>query len=145
MSQQNESIVRRLINEAWNAGKLEVVDDCVAPQYVHEGPLDSVRGPAGAKEMITKYRTAFPDCSLKIVELFSADDRVVVRFQYSGTHKAALEGLPPTGRSAKGSGTDIHRVENGRIVETFSQWDALGLMQQLGVVTLPGRARSASV
>jgi steroid delta-isomerase-like uncharacterized protein len=145
MSQQNESIVRRLMNEAWNEGNLETVDDCVAPQYTHEGPLDSVQGPQGLKEMITKYRTAFPDCNLKIDDMFSADDRVVVRFQYSGTHKAALEGLAPTGRHASGAGIDVHRVENGRIVETYSQWDALGLMQQLGVVTLPGRARAAGM
>ena len=143
MSQENESIVRRLIEDGWNRGDLAVVDDCLAPSYTQEGPLETIRGPEGEKAAITKYRKAFPDCNLQIDEMFSAGDRVVVRFTYSGTHRGEFEGLAPTGRTAQGKGIDVVHMLDGRIVASYSQWDALGLMQQLGVVTLPGKAKAA--
>lgn len=145
MSQQNEAVVRRLIEEGWNRGNLAVVDDCLASSYTQEGPLETVRGPEGEKAQITKYRAAFPDCHLEIDELMSAGDRVVLRFSYSGTHRGDLEGIPPTGRSVHGKGIDVMQMSDGRIVASHSQWDALGLMQQLGVVTLPGRVKAAGV
>ena len=142
MSEQNEAIVRRLIEEGWNRGNLAVVDDCFAPGYTQEGPLEIVREPAGEKAMITKYRNAFPDCKLQIDEMFSAGDRVVVQFTYSGTHRGEFEGLAPTGRSVQGKGIDFLHMRDGRIVASFVQWDALGLMQQLGAVTLPGKVKA---
>lgn len=145
MSQQNEAIVRRLIEEGWNRGNLAIVDDCLATGYTQEGPLETVRGPQGEKAMITKYRNAFPDCKVEIDEMFSAGDRVVARFTYSGTHRGDFEGIAPTGRSIQGKGIDVVHMLDGRIVASYSQWDALGLMQQLGVVTLPGTAKAAGV
>jgi steroid delta-isomerase-like uncharacterized protein len=145
VSQQNEAVVRRLFEEGWNRGNLAVVDDCLSNSYTQEGPLETVRGPEGEKAQITKYRNAFPDCHLQIDEAISAGDRVVVRFTYSGTHRGDLEGIPPTGRSVQGKGIDVLHMLDGRIVASYSQWDALGLMQQLGVVTLPGKARAAGV
>jgi steroid delta-isomerase-like uncharacterized protein len=142
VSQQDEAIVRRLIEEGWNRGNLAVVNDCLADRYVQEGPLETVRGPEGEKAMITKYRNAFPDCNIQIDEMFSAGDRVVVRFTYSGTHRGDLEGIAPTGRSVQGKGIDLLHMLDGRIVASYSQWDALGLMQQLGVVSLPGKAKA---
>jgi predicted ester cyclase len=143
VSQQTEAIVRRLIEEGWNRGNLAVVDDCLAPGYTQEGPLEIVRGPQGQKAMITKYRNAFPDCNLQIDEMFSTGDRVVVRLTYSGTHRGEFEGLAPTGRAVQGKGIDLLHMRDGRIVASFLQWDALGLMQQLGAVTLPGKVRAA--
>jgi steroid delta-isomerase-like uncharacterized protein len=143
--QQNEAVVRRLFEEGWNRGNLAIVDDCLAKSYTQEGPLETVRGPEGGKAQITKYRNAFPDCHLQIDETISAGDRVVVRFTYSGTHRGDLEGIPPTGRSVQGKGIDVMHMLDGRIVTSYTQWDALGLMQQLGVVTLPGRVKVAGV
>ena len=142
MLQQNESIVRRLVEEAWNRGQLAVVDDCVSPDFVASGPLDSAHGPSGQKAIISKYRSAFPDCHLEILEMISSGDRVVTRFRYSGTHKGPLESLPPTGRHVTGEGITIDRLKDGRIVESLTQWDALGMLQQLGVVKVPGAARA---
>ncbi len=73
----------------------------------------------------------------------SIGDRVVVRWHYSGTHKGPLEGIQPTGRRATGPGISLLRFQGDRIQESFVTWDALGMMQQLGVVTLPGKSTSA--
>lgn len=143
MSQQNETLVRRMFEEAWNHGNLTVVDDCLSPDAVNHQPGETFRGTAGQKEMITRYRTAFPDCRLDIEELFSSGDRVVARFRFSGTHQMPLAAIAPTRRSVSGEGIVICRCDKGRIVETYSQWDQLGMFQQLGVVTLPGREQAA--
>jgi predicted ester cyclase len=143
MPQQNEAIVRRLIDEAWNRGNLSVVDDCIASDCIAAGPLDNVRGPQGMKNLITKYRSAFPDCRLEVLDMLSSGDLVVTRFRYSGTHLGQFDELKPTGRLASGEGITLDRIKDGRVIESRSQWDALGLMQQLGVVTLPGRAKAA--
>jgi steroid delta-isomerase-like uncharacterized protein len=143
VSQQNEAIVRRLFEEGWNRGNLAVVDDCLAARYTEEGPLDTVRGLEGEKAMIAKYRNAFPDCNIQIEEMFSAGDRVVMRFTYSVTHRGDFEGIAPTGRSVQGKGIDVVHMLDGRIVASYSQWDALGLMQQLGAVSLPAKAKAA--
>jgi predicted ester cyclase len=145
MSQQNEMVVRRLIDEGWNRGNLSVVDDCVSPSCESYGPMDSARGPEGIKSTIMKYRTAFPDCHLEVLDMFTAGDRVVSRLRYRGTHRGEFNGLAPTGHSVSGEVIGIDRLREGRIVESRAQWDALSLMQQLGVVTLPGRAKGATM
>ena len=142
MPQQNELVVRRLVEEGWNRGNLAVIDDCIAHDFVGTGPLDAPHGPSGQKTLITKYRSAFPDCHFEILDMLTSGDRVITRFRYSGTHKGPLESIPATGRHVSGEGITIDRIKDGRIVESISQWDALGLLQQLGVVTLPGAARA---
>ena len=73
----------------------------------------------------------------------SIGDRVVVRWRYSGTQRAPLEGIPATGKHVSGSGITIHRFAGDKNQEEFTDWDALGLMQQLGVVTMPGKTSTA--
>jgi steroid delta-isomerase-like uncharacterized protein len=145
MSQQNEAVVRRVIEEAWNRGNLAVIDECMTEDCRHEGPMDRFEGRQGARDNVMKYRNAFPDCQLRIDELLSSGDRVVMRFTWSGTNGGSLEGMAPTNRAVKGGGISIMTMRDGRIASEYSQWDALSLLQQLGVVTLPGKARAAGV
>jgi steroid delta-isomerase-like uncharacterized protein len=138
MPEKNEAVVRRLFEDVWSKGNLKLIDELLTADYVDHDPMHTTRGTDGARELVKKYRAAFPDCKLDIDEIFSTGDRVVVRFQYSGTHKNNFEGIPPTGRHVKGPGIAIHRFVGDRIKESYTNWDALGLMAQLGVVTLPG-------
>ena len=143
MADNNEAVVRRLVDDVWNRGHVNVLDELLAPDYKDHDPVDPVKSVQGFKDVVNKYRNAFPDCRMDIDELISIGDRVVVRFRYSGTHRNALEGIAPTGRHVTGPGISIHRFREGKLIESFTNWDALGLMQQLGVVTLPGKARPA--
>jgi len=143
MSEKQETIVRRSIEEVWNKGKLDVIDQLFTNDFVSHDPVNQTRGLAAFKGVVTKYRSAFPDCRLDIDDIFSAGDKVVVRWRYSGTHKGQLEGVAPTGRPVKGTGITINLLSGDRIREAYINWDALGLMQQLGVVTLPGKAMGA--
>jgi steroid delta-isomerase-like uncharacterized protein len=137
------TIVRREVDEVWNKGNLKLVDEIFTSNYVHNDPMNNLRGPEAVKDFVKKYRLAFPDLRLDIDETLVSGDKVTVRWHYSGTHTGPFEGIPPTGRHATGPGITIHHFNGDRIQESFSTWDALGLMQQLGVVTLPGKSARA--
>ena len=143
MPDKHEAAARRLIDEVWNKGKFDAIDGLVTKDVVGHDPINPVKGIDAFREVVKKYRTAFPDCHMEIQDLFSANDKVVMRWRGTGTHRGPLEGLPATGRQATVSGITIYRFSGDRICETFDQWDALGLMQQLGAVTLPGKAAGA--
>lgn len=145
MSEKNESVVRRLVDEVWNKGNLKLIDELFTSDHVNNDPMNPARGLDATREMVKKYRNAFPDCRLGIDDLLSVGDKVIVRWHYSGTHQNTFEGIPPTGRHATGPGITIHRFLGDRIQESFTTWDSLGLMQQLGVVTLPGKSVKAGL
>lgn len=143
MHETREGIVRRMVQEVWNRGNLQVIDEVFTDDCVGHNPTDPTRGREAVKEVVRKYRSAFPDARIDIDETFSAGDRVVARWRYSGTQLGQLDALAPTGRRVEGTGITIYRFSGDRIEEEFENWDALGLMQQLGVVTLPGKAARA--
>jgi predicted ester cyclase len=77
---------------------------------------------------------AFSEPQIRIEDQVTADDRVVTRWSFTAHHDGEMYGIPATGRHVRFTGIDIHRVAGGRIVEEWSEWDALGFMRQLGVI-----------
>jgi len=136
MSEQNKNAVRRLFEEVWNKGNPQVADELFAPTYAHHDSStpDVGRGPESEKRRATLYRTAFPDLRLTIEDIIAEGDTVMARWSCRGTHKGDLSGIAPTGRQFTISGVSIARFAGGKVVEGWVNWDALGLMQQLGVV-----------
>lgn len=137
--ERNKLIGRRVLLEIWGEGRLEVVDELYAPEYVDHvsrGPEPAtVSGPEGLKEAVTLFRTAFPDLRYEVHQQVAEGDVVVTRFSATGTHLKPFLGAAPTGRRIAYTGIDINRVrDDGRIVESWVQYDALGLLQQLGLV-----------
>jgi steroid delta-isomerase-like uncharacterized protein len=145
MSEHNKAIVRRLFTELWNNGNLLVADELFAPNYAHYDPStpDFGRGPDSEKKRAALYRTAFPDLHLTIEDVIAEGETVMTRWSCRGTHKGDLNGIAPTGKHITITGLTVARVSNGKIVEGYVNWDALGLMQQLGVVPqLANRAKA---
>jgi steroid delta-isomerase-like uncharacterized protein len=135
MSEQNKAIVRRLFEELWNKGNLSVAEELYAPNYTHHDPStpDFGRGPESERKRATLYRTAFPDLKLTIEDIIAEGETVMARWSCRGTHKGDLSGSAPTGKQFTISGVTIARLTNGKLAEGYVNWDALGLMQQLGV------------
>ncbi len=129
-------VARRVIEEAFNDGRLETVDELVSPTFVgHDAALaEPTRGAAGLKQVIAGYRTAFPDLRITIEEQFAAGGHVATRWKAHGTNEGELWGIPATGHEATVTGITLDRIEGERLVESWSNWDALGMMQQLGFV-----------
>ena len=140
MSDQNKAIVRRFFDEVFNKHNLAFMDQYLAPNAVdHLIPPGMPNGPEGSKQFIGMYLGAFPDLHATIDDMLADGDKVVSRTTYHGTNTGPLMGMPATGKQATVTGMDITRMANGKVVEHWGQLDMLGLMQQLGVVPMPGQ------
>lgn len=134
----NKQIVRRFVEEVWNAGKLEVADEVLAPDYIeHPSTPDESRpeeptGPDGMKRFIQMFRGAFPDMQFTVEHMVAEEDKVAVHLTGRGTHLGELNGLPPTGKRVRIGGAAIHRLEHDKIMETYQVVDRLSLREQLG-------------
>jgi steroid delta-isomerase-like uncharacterized protein len=146
MSETNKTAVRRLFEEVWNKGNLPVTDELFAPNYAHHDSStpDVGRGPESEKKRATLYRTAFPDLRLTIEDIIAEGETVTARWSCKGTHKGDLSGIAPTGKQFTISGISIARFTNGKMVEGWVNWDALGLMQQLGVIAEVGKSKAVA-
>jgi len=136
MSEKNKATVRRLFEELWNKGNLSLADQFFAPIYTHHDAAtpDFGKGPEGERKRVTLYRNAFPDLRLTIEDIIAEGETVMTRWSCHGTHKGELNGIAPTGKQIHIIGTTTVRFSNNKMVEGYVNWDALGLMQQLGVV-----------
>ena len=145
MSELNKKVVRRLFEEVWNKGNLPLADELFTPNYAHHDAStpDVGRGPESEKKRATLYRTAFPDMQLNIEDIIAEGETVMARWSCRGTHKGDLSGIAPTGKQVNFSGVSIARFANGKMAEGWVNWDALGLMQQLGVVPEIGKTKAA--
>jgi steroid delta-isomerase-like uncharacterized protein len=146
MYESNKAVVRRLFEEVWNKGQLQVADELLTPNYAHHDSStpDVGRGPESEKKRATLYRTAFPDLRLTVEDIIAEGETVVARWSCRGTHKGELNGIAPQGKQFNITGVSIARFTNGKMSEGFVNWDALSLMQQLGVVPELGKAKTAA-
>ncbi len=132
MSEANKALVRRMYEEAWNQGRLDVLDEICAPDYYGTGPYGDERGPEGVKRGVANRRKAFPDIRATIEDILAEGDRVACRITFSGTHRGEFRGIAPTGRRVLWTGIWIYRVADGKLVERWHNWDLMGLLKQLG-------------
>ena len=140
MSQTAEAIVRRLIDEGFNRGRLDVADELISPQLVEHqkfGP-DHAPGAEGVKAVIASLRRAFSDFHLAIEDVTVDHDTVWLRMTGTGTNDGSFMGHPPTGRPMRIDVFDALRVQDDRIVEHWGVPDRLGTLFQLGLAAPPG-------
>ena len=142
MHSSPEALVRRLIEEGFNEGNLDVADEMFSPDFVEHQNFgrNHPPRPEGAKAVIASLRRAFPDFHLAIEDLAVDGDTVWLRMTGTGTHDGPFMGHPPTGRRMRTDVFDAQRVENGRIVEHWGVPDRLGTLFQLGLADPPVRA-----
>jgi SnoaL-like polyketide cyclase len=123
VSEQNKATVRRLVEEVFNGGRLDLIDELYAPELA----------PA-AKRWITPFRASFPDVHMQVIDLIAEDDKVVGRFSCSATHLGEWLGRAPTGRRfERVDEIAIFRLRDGQIVHAWSLEDTLSRLQQLGL------------
>lgn len=129
----NTTIVRQFIEEVLNRGDIDGAGRFVWDDVVEQVPLPG-QGPglAGLQDVLRGMRSAFPDMHWTVEEQLADGDRVLTRFEWTGTHRGEFLGVPPTGRSVSVWGMVIDRLVSGRIKDTRILMDTLGLMMQLG-------------
>jgi|SRR5579884_420783 steroid delta-isomerase-like uncharacterized protein len=122
---ENKALIRRVFDEALNAGNLSLLDRLFADDFVDNATPEQRTGPQGVKDYFRAVRTGFPDMRVTIDDLLAEDDKVVVRTTWRGTHLGPYEGIAPTGKTVTRTMIQIFRVANGKIQEEWSEGGSL--------------------
>ncbi|HKV12622.1 MAG TPA: ester cyclase [Thermoanaerobaculia bacterium] len=142
-TQSNRTLCQGFLQKVLNEGKLALTPAFIAAGSVQHEHGDVPRkyqgGPRAVAEFIGLYRRAFPDLHLKIEDQMAENDRVVTRFRFEGTQTGPLMGIAASGQRVSVEGIRIDRIENGKIAESWMQWDLLHLLEQVGA--LPNLSR----
>src|SRR5215207_3996021 len=134
--EENKALARRVLEEMFNKGNLDVADELLAPDYVDHDPAmpEDIHGPEGFKEYVGAYRSAFSDLHVEIEDQIAEGDKVVTRWTGTGTHDGELAGIPPTSNRVRFPGMEIVRISEGKLVEGWEGYDMMNLMRELGVM-----------
>jgi len=127
----NKALVRRNFEAIWSQGNLAVVDEILAPDYTgHIATLpEAVRGVEAFKQLIAMYHFSFPDTRFEIKDQIAEGSKVASRWIAYGTHRGEFMGIAPSGQAMSVTGMSFHRIADGRIQESWDDWDALSMLQ----------------
>ncbi|HEY1277628.1 MAG TPA: ester cyclase [Thermoleophilaceae bacterium] len=147
---RNKAVLNRFWSEVWDQGNLDVVDEIFHENFVDHGlaPGLTKQGPEGAKEAVMQFRTAMPDLYLRCDMMVAEGDKVLSVWESGGTQTGPLSSargtIPPTGNRGVVRGMTLNRVEDGKIIEAWDNFDILGMLMQLGVIPAGGPAPAAA-
>jgi len=138
-AEENKEKARRLMEEAFGQGKVEVIEEVLHSDFVCYDPNSEsgeVRGSETIKGEIEYFRSAVPDLTYTVEEQVAEGDKVVTRWKASGTHQGEFFGVPGSGNRIEMSGIQIDRFddESGKMVEEWPEYDLLGAMRQMGAL-----------
>jgi len=138
--EENNATAVRFFDCAWNRGDFSVLDELLTSDSMDYSTLHGQpeQGSDSFRQIISSFRTAFPDIHLTIDDEIFTADKVVHRWTLTGTHTGPfMGGLPPTGKKVEFTGTTIVQMKDGRIAARWSNLDMLRLLQQLGIAPVP--------
>jgi len=141
MSEENKALARRFFR-MFELGDPGMADEIVAVDYFNHDAPDPNIGSDGVKAAVTLFKKALPDAQLKVAFQLTEGDKVVSRYTWSGTHQGEYFGIPATGKRVKWTVTTTFKIADGKIHESWINYDRLGVMQQLGVAPTPGQSVS---
>lgn len=134
----NKALVRRWFEEVWNKGRADAIAEMLAPGGIVHGlsddPANPLRGPEGFLPFHAKFREAFPAIGVVVEDLVAEGDKVAVRASVRGKHEGRSLGFDATGTTAEFDGIAIVRVEDGKIVEAWNNFDFMKMYRQLGAI-----------
>ena len=142
---ENKKLYLRLADEVLTNKNLAVADELIASDFrEHVGGEARRVGVEGFKAARLRRNAAFPDWKVTVDDIIAEGETVTARWSCKGTHKGDLSGIAPTGKQFTISGISVARFTNGKMVEGWVNWDALGLMQQLGVIAEVGKSKAVA-
>jgi len=138
-TEQNKATFRRMVDEVFNKGNVDLIDELLTPDFIEneELPPGIPLGREGIKQLTVMLHSTFPDFKATIEDILADGDKVVVRMTWSGTQKGEFMGIPATGKRVSFSVIDIVRFSGDKFVEHWGLMDDTSLMRQLGAVPAP--------
>ena len=138
MCEENKALTRRWYEEVWNKGRSEAIDEMFAADVITHGLADEsgapVQGVAGFKEFHRKFKEAFPDMTITVEDTIAEGDKVVARCTVRGCHSADSLGLVASNKPIEITGISITRIQDGKIVEGWNEFDFMSLFRQIGAI-----------
>jgi steroid delta-isomerase-like uncharacterized protein len=129
----NKALVRKVFSEIYGQGKVSLVDDLYADDFVDDSPGGG-KGRDLIKKAVSDFHRAMPDLAIEIEDVFATEDKVVLRYTAHGIQTGPYGDIPATGKKAVVRGITIFLVAGGKIKTEWTEYDRLGLMRQLGVI-----------
>lgn len=141
LQETNKEVVRQYMQEGVNHGDVSVADQIFAPDFRFHFPgVPAPMDRAGWAQLTQAFQMGFPNQDTTVNELLADGDKVAARFTFRGTQSGEFQQIPPTGKAVTMTGMAFWRLAGGKIAEHWVETDALGMLQQLGVVPLPQTA-----
>src|SRR5579872_4599407 len=141
-STMNEQIARRVFDEGLSQGHFDLAKTLYTPNAVvhfeQEGRDAKLEN---AREEAREWRAMAPNLKMKIEGLSASGDFVTIRWAGMGEHTNAGRGIKASGKHFEVHGTSKFRFENGKIAETWVNWDENDLRKQLGAPEKQGTVR----
>ncbi|MBA2468632.1 MAG: ester cyclase [Chloroflexia bacterium] len=133
-AEENIAVAEQYL-DVWNSKDVSLFDELAHPAVVHHwGQGADTTGTAALKASTEAFFTAFPDMVMTFDQVIAEDDLVVIRWTLNGTQSGPFFGIEPTGTEATWGGINIYRISCGKVVESWSEADGLGLRRELGVL-----------
>ena len=136
MSEENKELVRRWFEEVWNKGRADAIDEMFDENGIAHGladdPANPIKGPNSFKPFHDVFRQAFPNMTIYIEDLIAEGDRVAARCSVRARHEGNFRGKAATQAPVEFSGIAIVRIENGKIVEAWNNFDFMTMYKQVG-------------
>jgi steroid delta-isomerase-like uncharacterized protein len=137
MSEENKELVRRWFEEVWNKGRADAIDEMFAPNGIAYGlsddPANPITGPRNFRPFHTTFRDAFPNMIIVVEDLVAEDDKVAARCSVRARHEGDFMGRAATQADVDFTGMTIVRIENGKIVEAWNNFDFMTMNRQVGL------------
>ncbi len=135
--QNNINVLQRVI-QAFNNREMEVLEQSVTPRFIRHDLsgafLVKYTGSAEVTNFLQALFVAFPDIQLQVHDMIPSEDRIAMRYEFSGTHKGELFGNAATGVNVRFNGINIYRFEEEKIAEVWQLWDWASVLHQIGIL-----------
>jgi len=140
MAEEYETLMHRWFEEVWNQGREEAIDELFSENGVVYGlPTENgepMRGPKDFKPFYRQFREAFPNIKVSVEDIVRDGDKIAARCSVRGTLEGESLRISPANQPIDITGIAIVRIENGKIVEAWNEFDFMTMYSQLGVLSL---------
>jgi steroid delta-isomerase-like uncharacterized protein len=139
MSEENKQLIRRWFEEVWNKGRADAIEEMLDENGIAHGlsddPANPIKGPSGFRPFHTVFRQAFPNLTVDVEDVIAEGDKAVARCSVRGKHEGEFRGIAATQAPVEFTGIAIVRIENGKIVEAWNNFDFMTMHRQVGLLS----------